>query len=197
MLGEVQYGGRVTDDFDKRLLNTFTSVWFNDTLLIQGFKFHEGYTLPECKTIEEYNEFIANLPVQDIPEVFGLHANADITYQINTAKGILDQILAVQPKEGGGGGDAGESREAVVARVASDMLVKLSDGYSPHEVKEAMVNLGGMLPMNIFLNQEIDRMQRILTLLRNTLTDLLMAIEGTIIMSDDLKTVLDCMFDNV
>ena len=49
--------------------------------------------------------------------------------------------------------------------------------------------------MNIFLKQEIDRMQRILSLLRSTLIDLGMAIEGTIIMSDDLKLVLDFMFD--
>jgi hypothetical protein len=39
-------------------------------------------------------------------------------------------------------------------------------------VKEALVRLGGMLPMNIFLRQEIDRMQKILTLVRRTLSDL-------------------------
>jgi hypothetical protein len=44
--------------------------------------------------------------------------------------------------------------------------------YIPHEVKEALVRLGGMLPMNIFLRQEIDRMQKILTLVRRTLSDL-------------------------
>ena len=67
--------------------------------------------------------------------------------------------------------------------------------YIPHEVKEALVRLGGMLPMNIFLRQEIDRMQKILTLVRRTLSDLKMALEGTIIMSDDLKEVLDNMYD--
>ena len=194
MLGEVQYGGRVTDDFDKRLLNTFTNVWFSENLVTPGFKFYEGYPMPESKSIEEFNDFITNMPLQDIPEVFGLHSNADISYQINTAKGILDTILNVQPKESSGG-KQGDTREAVVAKIAEDMMRKLPRDYIPHEVKEALVRLGGMLPMNIFLRQEIDRMQKILTLVRRTLIDLKMALEGTIVMSDDLKETLDFMYD--
>merc|ERR1719195_1397743 len=194
MLGQVQYGGRVTDDYDKRLLCTFTSVWFCPDLLTADFKFFEGYGIPDCRNLEEYMEFISSLPLQDIPEVFGLHSNADITYQINTAKSILDTILSVQPKESSGG-KAGETREAVVAKIAEDMMRKLPRDYIPHEVKEALVRLGGMLPMNIFLRQEIDRMQKILTLVRRTLIDLKMALEGTIVMSDDLKETLDFMYD--
>ena len=194
MLSEVQYGGRVTDDFDKRLLITLTHVWFTEALIAPAYKFYDGYPVPEARNIDEYNNFIQNMPLTDCPEVFGLHKNADISYQINTAKGILDEILNIQPKESGGG-KPGETREAVVYKLADDMLRKLPKDYAPHEVREAMVRLGGPLPMNIFLRQEIARMQKILTLVRDTLTDLKLAIEGTIIMSENLKASLDSMYD--
>lgn len=87
MLGEVMYGGRVTDDFDKRLLVTFTNVWFNESLLTANFEFHKGYRVPMSRNLNTYVDYINNLPTSDTPEVFGLHTNADITYQINTAKG--------------------------------------------------------------------------------------------------------------
>ena len=119
MIGEVQYGGRVTDDFDKRLLTTFCAVWFCDQLLTSSFEFYKNYKVPVTKNIQHYIDYIASLPSNDTPEVFGLHGNADITYQINTAKGILDTILSVQPKESGGG--SGESRETVVYQLADDM----------------------------------------------------------------------------
>ncbi|KAG5322537.1 DYH5 protein, partial [Pseudoatta argentina] len=193
MLGEVQYGGRVTDDFDKRLLTTFTYVWFCDVLLRPGFEFYRGYRVPQTRNLQGYLDYIDSLPTTDTPEVFGLHPNADITYQINTAKGILDTILNVQPKEGSTQG--GESRENVVYKLANDMLSKLPKQYNSFEVKEALQRMGPLLPMNIFLRQEIDRISRVIKEVQSTLTDLKLAIEGTIIMSQGLRKSLDAMYD--
>lgn len=44
--------------------------------------------------------------------------------------------------------------------------------------------MGHTAPMNIFLKQEIDRIQVVIKLVRVTLKDLLLAIEGVIIMSE-------------
>lgn len=106
------------------------------------------------------------------------------------AKDILDTIMNIQPKDSSGGG--GETREATVFRLADDMLGKLPPDYIPHEVRSRLQKMGAMSSMNIFLRQEIDRMQRVIALVRQTLQDLKLAIEGTIIMSEvDYNTTIE------
>ena len=105
----------------------------------------------------------------------------------------MDTILEIQPKDSSGG--SGETRESVVYRLADDMLEKLPSDYIPYEVKERLLKMGIMQPINIFLRQEIDRMQRVIATVRSTLCDLKLAIDGTIIMSEALRDALDCMYD--
>jgi dynein heavy chain len=55
-------------------------------------------------------EYIKSLPINDTPEIFGLHDNANITFAQNETYSMLAALLLLQPKAGSGGG---QSREEV------------------------------------------------------------------------------------
>ena len=59
-------------------------------------------------------DYIRSLPINDTPEIFGLHENANITYAQNDTHGLLESILLLQPKSSSAGGS---SREEVHVHV--------------------------------------------------------------------------------
>lgn len=193
MISSIQYGGRVTDDYDNRLLQTFTKNWFSESLFEEGFEFHRGYPVLHYKQNAEYIRAFEDFPTNDPPQLFGLHPNANITYQTNTCQDILDTIISIQPKDAAVG--SGETRESAVSQQATYMLDKLPPMYDYFEVRKRMELMGRLNPLNIFLRQEIDRMQKVLIMVRSTLFDLLLAIEGTIIMNDELQDALNKIYD--
>jgi len=192
-LGEVQYGGRVTDDRDKRLLNTFAENWFRDEMFEPNFDFAKAYPMLNFPKVDSYFEAFEELPPVDRPAVFGLHANADITCQSKVATKTLETILDIQPKDAGGG--AGETREEAVGRMCNDFLSKLPPDFVEHEYTERLKAMGYFTPLNIFLRQEIERMQKVISIVRTTLKQLLLAIDGTIVMSDQLTNAFNNMYD--
>lgn len=54
--------------------------------------------------------YIRSLPINDTPEIFGLHDNANITFAQNETLNMLTALMALQPKSASGGG---KSREEV------------------------------------------------------------------------------------
>ena len=54
--------------------------------------------------------YIRGLPINDTPEMFGLHDNANITFALNETSSLLEGFLKLQPKSASG---AGHSREEV------------------------------------------------------------------------------------
>ncbi len=82
MIGHINYGGRVTDDWDRTCLLTILKKYFSTESLEKNFKYsHSGfYYCPAGGLIEEYRNFIDTLPNIDKPEVFGMTENANITF---------------------------------------------------------------------------------------------------------------------
>ncbi|UYV81315.1 DNAH6 [Cordylochernes scorpioides] len=88
LTGEITYGGRVTDFWDQRCLRTILKVFFSPKTLASSYTYSSNaiYYAPEYKTLEEYKDYIDNLPIIDDPVIFGMHQNANITFQIAAFK---------------------------------------------------------------------------------------------------------------
>ena len=191
MVCAVQYGGKITDGFDQHLFNTYGQAWLAPRVMEGGFEFFKGYKVPTGADIDIYRRYIDSLPLVDNPEIFGLHSNADLVYRTAQTTNVLGTILDISPKDSGGGG--GESREDIVLRVVDELEGKLPPDYKGEEVKAGIKVLGALKPLNICLAQEIDRLQLVIALIRKTLSNLKLAIAGTIVMSADLAAAVDAL----
>lgn len=72
LTGECNYGGRVTDDRDRRLIMSLLAVFYNsDVIDDDNYKFSSSgtYYAPAQGRIDSYLEYIRSLPISPSPEV--------------------------------------------------------------------------------------------------------------------------------
>lgn len=100
------YGGRVIDNYDRRVSKIYMDEYFGDFLFdsFQPFHFYHDetvdYVIPKISNREAYIDFIEELPLVNSPEVFGLHPNAEIGYFTETTKEIWSNLIELQPQTG-------------------------------------------------------------------------------------------------
>merc|ERR1719313_1442790 len=207
MVADVQYGGRITDDLDRELFNTYAQKWFCDEIWKQSFTFNSytsdyNYTIPESLEIGVYRQHIDTIPPVDSPMIFGLHPNADLTYRLKEASEMLTTIIETQPKDAGGGG--GKSIDEIVKDQCLDLLGKMPADFVEEVFRAQIQKLKGppqcqdkgfAAPLNIFLFQELQRLQNIIRIVRTNLKAVSMAIDGTVVMTQELLNDLNAIFD--
>jgi dynein heavy chain len=201
MVSEAQYGGKITDNLDRRLFKTYVSRFLNPDTVSDGFSFNPRvpifkipdnfvYKVDNFESIGLYHNYIKTMPEIDSPEIFGLHPNADLTFRVKEVNALFGTLGDTQPKGGGGGGD-GMSREDIAAEKALDILNRMPEDYVEEEYKVKIQKLGGLtIPLNIFLFQEIQRLQNVIAKVNFTLKQMRLAINGEVVMTEEL---LDCI----
>ena len=251
VIGEINYGGRVTDDWDRRCLMTILQKYYTTEILDKNtyelaadanatYHFDDG-------DIQYYKKYVTSLPSSDDPVVFGMHENANITHQTHESHTVLETILSIQPKNAGpteesqddetsensGTKDSNtkqtdkkktdenkdasnndtqnKSPDQMVSEIAADILEKLPQllgledegkqtlqeckyidfSSDPSRADEQMMD-----SLIIFLGQEIERFNKLITTVSISLRDLQKAIVGEVVMSSELDAIFNDLLTN-
>lgn len=216
MVADVHYGGRITDELDRRLVRAYCEAWLNPTLLGGQFAFFSPeasvggaaanansmcrYAVPEATDVEEVQRTVAALPTVDSPEVFGLHPNADLAFRVQEVSALLSVLGETQPKAGDTTATTAtttESREDAVLRKTREMLAALPPEIDETEARQAVrTKLGGAaLPLNICLLQEAQRLTLVVSTVRGSLIEAQRALAGEAALTPAVRALVDALAD--
>jgi dynein heavy chain len=222
MIGEISYGGRVTDKWDLRpTKDLLGSLMCTELLgskpytLVPGAAINQDdasgrgdgidlslYTAPlEATTREEMMEHVRRMPLVDDPRLFGLDTNANITCQMQESNELMDTILTLSGSGGsGGGGDASETTSVLddLGKRVLSMFAAEIDRDEANPDTFALDATGGPTALAVVLTWEIIRFNKLIAVVRSSMTEMLKAIKGLVVMSPVLEqTCRDLTFQKV
>merc|ERR1719235_1462209 len=115
---------------------------------------------------------------------------------------MISTIIETHPKDTGGG--SGKSADEIVKDICLDLLSKMPPDFVEEIFRAQIMKLKGApntpdkglnAPLNIFLFQELERLQNIIKIVRVNLKNIAMAIDGTVVMTTELLEDLGNIFD--
>jgi len=203
VIGHINYGGRVTDDNDRKCLLAILEKYISPAILDDSYHFSSSgiYRCPidsDLLDLEGWRKFVASFPLSELPEVFGMHDNANINYMTQEADKVLSVVLSIQPRDAGGGG--GKGPEAMVLELASgqenNLPLPISNEGAHPDSFAVNEETGLMSSLGTCLSQEMSRFNLLLKQMTMTLKQLQKAVKGIIVMTGELDDMFNSELSN-
>lgn len=198
LIGECNYGGRVTDDWDRRcmaaLLQRFVSA---ESTGVRGHMFspdgvYRSMALEGAAGHGAYIEHIEALPVESAPDVFGLHSNAILTKNQKATAELFAGVVSTLPRQTVASGASGAGEEDGAQAIASSILARLPAAFDAGAVANRHP-ISYDDSMNTVLQQECTRFNRLTRVVRSSLNNLGRASKGLVLMSPELEEVSESL----
>uniref|UniRef100_A0A8C1Q525 Dynein, axonemal, heavy chain 2 n=1 Tax=Cyprinus carpio TaxID=7962 RepID=A0A8C1Q525_CYPCA len=191
LIAGINYGGHVTDDWDRRLLTTYINQYFCPAVIDTPFFKVSSlvhYYVPRDGPQSSYLDFIGQLPALEHPELFGQHPNADIASQITEARTLFHTLLSLQPQV-----TSTDTTSPGVLEFSADVLQKIPAEIDYEGTRKLLKD--DLSPLNVVLLQEIQRYNALLHTIRSVCESLEKGIKGLVVMSSSLEEIFHNIHD--
>jgi len=185
IFGEIMYGGHITDPWDRRVNNTYLAVLITPELLVGG-NLAPGFKSPDSSKMEYplYVKYIEERFPPEIPQMFGLHPNAEIGFLTNSGVAIFKTVSELSGGGGGGGGgDIGAAQPLITSYMG-----QLPDNIDMLDVRSRL-KPEDYTPFVIVSLQESDRMNGLLSGMRGSMIELELGISGALNVTDKMEAL--------
>lgn len=196
LIGECNYGGRITDERDRRLIHALMKDYFSEKIFKTNFTFCNlpEYPLPSSKnSYEQYLQSIEKIPLMPNPQVFGFHPNAQITKDINETNELYSCLLLAF---GGKSDKRDENSEFQLTNLLNEILEKIPKKFDL-EIAEVKYPISGKNSLNSVLLQELVRFNNLIKVIVDSLREIDQALKGLIGLSESLDRVCDSLLKGI
>ncbi|NWZ01914.1 DYH9 protein, partial [Loxia curvirostra] len=191
LVGEIMYGGHITDDWDRRLCRTYLEEFIKPEMLEGELCLAPGFPLPGNMDYNGYHQYIDDALPPESPYLYGLHPNAEIGFLTQRSERLLRTVLELQPRDSSTGQGAVGTQEEMVQALLEEMLEKLTDEFN---MAELLARVEERTPYAVVALQECERMNALTAELRRSLAELELGLKGELTMTSEMETLQSCLF---
>ena len=188
LVSELNYGGRVTDDKDERLIRSLLKNYFCQEIFKHSYALSESgkYLSPPVGDRDDYLDLIdRDIPLIPESEVFFLHKNAEITTNENNAQQFTRQFMTMQFSQSS---LSSSSSTTSGLEFIQGIRQKVPNCFDHNFVYSKYPTLYEE-SMNTVLVQEIIRFNALIRRVKQDLINLQKALRGEQILSKELEVI--------
>ena len=183
VIGELNYGGRVTDRWDRRTLLSLLQRFFSEDMNRSDFTFGPRYPHPDYSdSLDKVDNLINRWPITTEGEDVGLSKNASTITARNDALSIFNSLIEIQPTLIAAGG--AQSEEQFALNLVEQLISQIPQEFNIHNFLRKFELTD---TINTVLHHEIILYNNLLQTIRASLTNLQNGLKGLIVMNDQME----------
>ncbi|KAK8861158.1 hypothetical protein M9Y10_012853 [Tritrichomonas musculus] len=185
VIGELNYGGRVTDRWDRRLLLSLLQKYFSEDINNPGFSFGTRYKAPDYNMeLSKVEELLTTWPIVTQGEDVGLSLNASTITARNDALGIFNSLIEIQPTLIAASGAISEEEFAL--NFVEQLLKQIPESFNIHSFTTKFDITD---TINTVVHHEIILYNELLSTIHNSLLTLQKGLKGMIVIDEELDNL--------